>query len=484
MLFRSASGLTLLEALRADDPEIAVIVLTGHADVPTAVRAMQQGAVDLLEKPVDLLALRAAVDRAAEAGRMRRELQLLRAPRSGASVAATDEMLGVERLLALAARNDDVPVLLTGETGTGKGYAARRIHDKSARAGRPFVAINAASLSGALVESELFGHERGAFTDARSAKRGLLEVAGNGTVFLDEISELPADVQPRLLRVLEDGAFRRVGGVTELRTAARLIVATNTPLDAAVAAGHFRADLRFRLQVLAIDLPPLRDRRTEIPALIAALAPRDATLTDDAVRALLGYAWPGNVRELKHTLWRAAIVAEGQPIRATHLGLPTAGSGPRQPEAELLTMEAAERRAIETALQSTGVWAVYNNFAKGDIPAVLALLSPTLEWVESDHPALPHRGTHRSPGEVAAKVFGMVMENFDSFAVVPEHMHVAPDASGGVDTVTVEGRAKGVTKRGRTLDAPACWVWTVRDGLVTANHNYHDTDAWRQALGG
>ena len=349
-----ASGLTLLEALRADDPEIAVIVLTGHADVPTAVRAMQQGAVDLLEKPVDLLALRAAVDRAAEAGRMRRELQLLRAPRSGASVAATDEMLGVERLLALAARNDDVPVLLTGETGTGKGYAARRIHDKSARAGRPFVAINAASLSGALVESELFGHERGAFTDARSAKRGLLEVAGNGTVFLDEISELPADVQPRLLRVLEDGAFRRVGGVTELRTAARLIVATNTPLDAAVASGRFRADLRFRLQVLAIDLPPLRDRRTEIPALIAALAPRDATLTDDAVRALVGYAWPGNVRELKHTLWRAAIVAEGQPIRATHLGLPTAGSGPRQPVAEPLTMEAAERRAIETALQSTG----------------------------------------------------------------------------------------------------------------------------------
>ena len=349
-----ASGLTLLEALRADDPEIAVVVLTGHADVPTAVRAMQQGAVDLLEKPVDLLALRAAVDRAAEAGRMRRELQLLRAPRSGASVAATDEMLGVERLLALAARNDDVPVLLTGETGTGKGYAARRIHDKSARAGRPFVAINAASLSGALVESELFGHERGAVTDARSAKRGLLEVAGNGTVFLDEISELPADVQPRLLRVLEDGAFRRVGGVTELRTAARLIVATNTPLDAAVAAGHFRADLRFRLQVLAIDLPPLRDRRTEIPALIAALAPRDATLTDDAVRALVGYAWPGNVRELKHTLWRAAIVAEGQPIRATHLGLPTAGNGARQPEAEPLTMEAAERRAIETALQSTG----------------------------------------------------------------------------------------------------------------------------------
>ena len=349
-----ASGLTLLEALRADDPEIAVVVLTGHADVPTAVRAMQQGAVDVLEKPVDLHVLQAAVERAAEGARVRRELAVLRAAHDGDAPVSSDEMLGVERLLALAARNDDVPILLTGETGTGKGYAARRIHDRSARAARPFVAINAASLSASLVESDLFGHEKGAFTDARAAKRGLLEVAGNGTVFLDEVGELPLEVQPRLLRVLEDGSFRRVGGVTELRTAARLIVATNTPLDAAVAAGRFRADLRFRLQVLTVELPPLRERRTEIPALAAALVPRGAQLTDDALRALVSYEWPGNVRELKNALWRAVIVAEGRPIRAVHLGLGApARQTPTAPTTEL-SLEAAERRAIEAALASTG----------------------------------------------------------------------------------------------------------------------------------
>ncbi len=345
-----ASGLTLIEALRADDPEIAVVVLTGHADVPTAVRAMQQGAVDVLEKPVDLVTLRAAVARAAESARMRRELVVLRATHDEPQPVTHDAVLGVEKLIALAARNDEVPVLLTGETGTGKGFAARRIHDRSPRAGRPFVAINAASLAGPLVESELFGHEKGAFTDARVAKRGLLEVAGSGTVFLDEVGELPLDVQPRLLRVLEDGIFRRVGGVAELHTEARLIVATNAALDAAVAAGRFRPDLRYRLQVLAIELPPLRARRDEIPALAAALTPRDAVLTDEAVRALVAYGWPGNIRELKNTLWRAAIVAEGRPIRAGHLGIGGSQRGARSLEAEPLSLVEAERGAIEAAL--------------------------------------------------------------------------------------------------------------------------------------
>ncbi len=349
-----APGLTLLDALRADDPEIAVVVLTGHADVPTAVRAMQQGAVDVLEKPVDILTLRAAVERAAEGARMRRELAVLRARHEEPPPVDTDEMLGVERLLALAARNDEVPVLLSGETGTGKGYAARRIHDRSPRATQPFVAINAASLAGALVESELFGHEKGAFTDARVAKRGLLEVAGRGTVFLDEVAELPIEVQPRLLRVLEDGVFRRVGGVTELRSEARLIVATNSALDLAVSAGRFRADLRYRLQVLAIELPPLRERRHEIAALAAALAPREAVLTDEAVRALVAYAWPGNVRELKNALWRAAIVAEGRPIRASHLGLGGAPKSGRSADPVPVTLAEAERAAIDAALLAHG----------------------------------------------------------------------------------------------------------------------------------
>jgi DNA-binding NtrC family response regulator len=359
-----AHGLTLLEALRADDPEVGVIVLTGHADVPTAVRAMQQGAADFLEKPVDLTALEAAVARAAELGRLRREVSHLRA--RGAAEAWSESVpptivLTLDRLIDLAARNDDAPVLITGETGTGKGYVARRIHEMSPRRGAPFVEINCASLSATFLESELFGHERGAFTDAKQAKRGLLEVAARGTVFLDEITELGSDVQPKLLKVIEEGAFRRLGGTTELRSQARVLCATNEPLARAVEERRFRADLFYRLQVLTIALPPLRERAEEIPALARALLPRGARLSDAGLRAIVGYGWPGNVRELKNTLWRATILAEGAEIRPEHLGLPDEsssggagrGAAPAAP-AGVLSLEEAERRAIAAALQHTG----------------------------------------------------------------------------------------------------------------------------------
>jgi DNA-binding response OmpR family regulator len=189
-----ASGLRLFETLRADDPEVAVIFLTGHADVPTAVQAMRQGAADFLEKPVALETLEAAVARAAEHGRLRRELAVLRA--GGGTTSAASSTPSVERLVALAAQNADAPVLILGETGTGKGYVARRIHDQSTRAASAFVEINCATLSPTFVESELFGHERGAFTDAKQAKRGLFEVAGRGTVFLDEVASSPPTSSP------------------------------------------------------------------------------------------------------------------------------------------------------------------------------------------------------------------------------------------------------------------------------------------------
>ena len=347
-----ASGLTLLEALRADDPGLGVIMLTGHADVPTAVRAMQQGALDFLEKPVDLETLDAAVRRVAELVRLRREVSHLRAQQARAHAPGEREpdAPSLERLIDLAARNDDVPVLIVGETGTGKGYVARRIHDRSARASQPFVEVNGASLNATFLESELFGHERGAFTDAKSAKRGLLEVALRGTLFLDEVGELAPEVQPKLLKVLEDRTFRRLGGTGELRSDARVLAATNRPLSDLVRDGRFRADLFYRLQVLTLALPPLRERRDELPGLATSFLPRGASLAPAALGALSAYAWPGNVRELKNTLWRAALLAEGSPIEPRHLGLPRAESAtPEKPT----TLAGAEKRAILDALATT-----------------------------------------------------------------------------------------------------------------------------------
>jgi DNA-binding NtrC family response regulator len=320
------------------------------------VRAMRDGAADFLEKPVDLTALDAAVRRAAEHGRLRHEVAVRRA-RDAAEHASRVPLVAaptLDRLVELAARNDDAPVLVVGETGTGKGYVARRIHELSPRRAGAFVEINCASLSSTFFESDLFGHEKGAFTDAKQAKRGLLEVAARGTVFLDEIAELAPEVQPKLLKVIEEHVFRRLGGVATLTTDARVVVATHVPLAEAVEARRFRADLFYRLQVLTIDLPPLRARRDEIPALARGFVPR-AELSDAAVSALLAYDWPGNIRELKNALWRASILADGARIGPEHLALGTTAR-PAAPSApgEVVTLDAAERRAIDAALAHTG----------------------------------------------------------------------------------------------------------------------------------
>lgn len=347
-----ASGLTLLEALRADDPELGIIMLTGHSDVPTAVRAMQGGALDFLEKPVDLEALDASVRRAVELVRLRREVSVLRAQRpSGAPRMDDGAGPSLERLIDLAVSNDDVPVLIVGETGAGKGYLARRIHDRSARAALPFVEVDGASSSATVLESELFGHERGAFTDAKVAKRGLLEVAGRGTLFLEEVGEIAPEMQLKLLQVLEDRTFRRLGGAAELRSEARVIAATSQPLAELTENGRFRADLYNRLQVLTLSLPSLRERRSELRALATAFLPRDVRLSDKARAAIEQYAWPGNVRELRNTLWRASLLADGAPIDVRHLGLPrsTAAAAPGGPT----TLAEAERRAIGEALRAT-----------------------------------------------------------------------------------------------------------------------------------
>lgn len=347
------TGLGLLDQLRADDPDGAIILLTGHADVRVAVSAMQRGALDVLEKPVDLETLRAAVQRGMELVTLRREVAILRERDGGDRSGPALLQPSFEKLIELAARNDDAPVLILGETGTGKGYVARRIHDTSRRRQQPFVEINCASLGAVFFESELFGHERGAFTDARQAKRGLVEVAANGSVFLDEIGELGLDVQPKLLKVIEEQRFRRLGGTTEMRSAARVICATNQPMHTLVAETRFRADLFYRLQVLTITMPPLRDRPDELAQLVTHLLPRGATLTPDATRALLAYAWPGNIRELKNTLWRAAILSEGQPIASAALGLPIGTPRLDTGRVHDLSLASAERRAINAALLAT-----------------------------------------------------------------------------------------------------------------------------------
>ena len=353
-------GISLIKTLLADDPDLAVIVLTGHADIRSAVRAMRLGATDLIEKPVDLEVMRDAVSRAAERARLKRELNYLR-KREAEAISETFAWAppSLDKLIDLAARNADVPVLILGESGTGKSVVARRIHARSSRSDGAFVVLSCASLA---LDSQLFGHERVAFTDARTAKRGLLEVARGGTLLLDEVAELAPGAQPKLLTAIEDGTFQRVGGSTALRSDARIIASTSATLRDAVAAGRFRPDLFYRLQVLTIELAPLRERRAEIPTLVNGLLPHGAQLSDASRQAIEAYDWPGNLRELKNVLWRASVLAAGQHITPAHLSLGAKGrplkssdsSVALQGAADVFTIADAERHAIVDALHATG----------------------------------------------------------------------------------------------------------------------------------
>jgi len=317
------NGTELLEELTAEE-DVPCVMITAHATIESAVEALKKGAEDYLEKPFSLDRLEATLEATLERTRLRREVRALRRAGGvrGNVIGSSPAMRQVLNLVERIAPADTATVLLLGETGTGKGLVARLIHDLSPRAERPFVHVTCSALAESLMESELFGHEKGAFTDARTLKRGLVEVANSGTLFLDEIGELSLGVQSKLLGFIEDKAFRRVGGTDDLRVDVRVIAATNRRLEDEVATGRFREDLFYRLRVLPIELPPVRHRASDVPQLAAAFLDRFNQefgkkvegLTPEAMRLLETYAWPGNVREICNVVERAVLLTEGSRI--------------------------------------------------------------------------------------------------------------------------------------------------------------------------
>ncbi|MFO7894124.1 MAG: sigma-54 dependent transcriptional regulator [Longimicrobiales bacterium] len=359
------NGLPVLRRLRDRDDDARVIMLTGHGDIETAVEAMRLGADNFLTKPFELDHLAAVIEGQEE----RIELRKARgAARNGGAPGAvalgpSAAMRVIEDQVDRIAAGDGT-VLLEGETGTGKGWVARRIHDRSHRRGRPFVEVNCGGLSATFLDSELFGHEKGAFTDAKDRKQGLFEVADGGTIFLDEVGDLAPELQPKLLKVLESRSFRRLGGTREITVDVRLIAATNRDLSAQVHDGAFREDLFYRLNVLPLELPPLRERSHDDVAWLAHRILGDlaetikgdaATITDEALALLVRYHWPGNIREMRNVLERILILAaDAEEIRPGHLPAemrdptPATGGG-----GEPLTLEEVERRHVARILERT-----------------------------------------------------------------------------------------------------------------------------------
>ncbi len=362
-------GLVTLQRALEADPDLVVVMMSAHGTIDLAVEAMKLGAVDFVVKPFGFGSLLASLEKAIERAAARRQVAALRGPALGTSglVGEAPNMVELKETVARVAASDASTVILEGESGVGKEVVAQAIHSSSQRAAKPFLKINCAALPELLVESELFGHERGAFTDARVQKRGLFESAEGGSVMLDEIGDLAPGSQAKLLRLLEERAFRRVGGVTELKADVRVIAATNVGLKARVSEGRFRSDLFFRLNVVRIVVPPLRERMTDIPLLSALFVDRYNQemkravrgLSTDALELLLRYDWPGNVRELRNAIERAFILHPGaEQIRPEHLphevrapveGPPVSAALPRP---GTMSLEETERRLMIEALES------------------------------------------------------------------------------------------------------------------------------------
>jgi len=364
-------GLGLLKAVQAELPFTMVIILTGHGTIETAVGATKDGAYDYLTKPVDVARLRILLEKAIEKGEALREVNVLRRRVKavwghGRLVGTSKIMQGVFRQIDLAAPTS-APVLIVGESGTGKELAAQTLHELSPRGQGPFVAVNCAAIPETLLESEIFGHERGAFTGALERRIGCFELAHQGTIFLDEIAEMSPPLQAKFLRILQDGALKRIGGRSEIKVDVRVLAATNKEPARGLKDGTFREDLYYRLNVFTLTLPPLRARREDIPLLIQAFVEEfDAKyerkvrgVDEAALRLLVAHDWPGNVRQLRNTVERAVISCAGELITAADLPSEPGPSGPEEPRAGApvpmgVKLKDVERDVILKTLASVG----------------------------------------------------------------------------------------------------------------------------------
>jgi DNA-binding NtrC family response regulator len=362
-------GLSVLRQIKEQQPDTLVILMTAFSSVESAVEAIKLGAYHYIKKPFNLDEVILLVEKALETGQLRREVRLLRRTQGrefslDAIIGNSPAMVSVKSLLSRVAGSPASTVLLTGETGTGKDLAAKAVHYSSDRAGRAFVNITCSALPEQLLESELFGHERGAFTDARQQKRGLFETADGGTLFLDEIGEMTPALQAKLLRFLEDKTFKRVGGLADVRVDVRVIAATNRDLEEEVKGGKFREDLFYRLQVMPIALPSLRARDGDIQLLANYYIDRFNTefrkrvrgLSPAAIELLEQYRWPGNVRELRNAIERAMLLTDHEWLEPADFGTLTRAINPAQfrlpPEG--VSLEEVERQLVEQALERSG----------------------------------------------------------------------------------------------------------------------------------
>ncbi|HET6204908.1 MAG TPA: sigma-54 dependent transcriptional regulator [Planctomycetota bacterium] len=370
------TGLDVLKSLHSLAPDVPVLLLTAHASLAGAVAAVKEGAFDYLAKPYEVDDLILRIGRALEASALQRQVDRRREQERAqfglANLVAESPAMGeVVQLVRRVAQSEATTILLLGETGVGKGLVARALHHEGRTADGPFLDVTCTAIPETLLESELFGHERGAFTDARTQKHGLFELADGGTVLLDEMGDLPPGLQAKLLRVLEDKTFRRVGGTRDLRVSVRIVAATNRDLDAEVAEGRFRRDLYFRLKVIPILLPPLRERPADVEPLArrflghfrGEFRKEVSDFEPAALEALRRYPWPGNVRELQNAIERAVLLTESEVVRRADLPREIAGDSGGSPgppsnralllPAEGVVLEELERDLVRQALERT-----------------------------------------------------------------------------------------------------------------------------------